>query len=78
MLAIAGFGAGAGIRRKAVVAGVASVDRVVVMGGSADLDRGLAAARASEEFRFQAREGFTVIEQGNSSGSNAPRRSRWS
>ena len=34
--------------------------------------------QSKEQFRFQAREGFTVIEQGNQIRSSAPPASRWS
>jgi hypothetical protein len=62
-LAIATFADHASIRRKAVIAAVASTIGSVVMGGTLimleDLFR-----ESKEEFRFQAREGFWVIEQG--------------
>ena len=62
-LALATRRADAGIRRKAVIAAIASAIASLVMGVSLitlqDVLR-----ESKEEFRFQAREGFTVIEQG--------------
>jgi hypothetical protein len=62
-LAIAGFGQGSSIRRKAVIATLASAVASIAMGTtlimSGDLFR-----QSREEFRYQAREGFTVVEQG--------------
>ena len=62
--AISTFGNGAPIRRKAIIAGLSSVVASLVMGAT------LVAIEdwmheSKEEFRFQAREGFTVVEQGN-------------
>ena len=63
-LAIAAFGDGKNIRRKATIAAVGSVLASLAMGGTLiaieDMFR-----ESKEEFRFQAREGFTVVEQGN-------------
>jgi hypothetical protein len=61
---ISAFGNGAPIRRKAIIAGLSSVVASLVMGAT------LVAIEdwmheSKEEFRFQAREGFTVVEQGN-------------
>ena len=61
---ISTFGNGAPIRRKAIIAGLSSVVASLVMGAT------LVAIEdwmheSKEEFRFQAREGFTVVEQGN-------------
>jgi hypothetical protein len=62
-LAIAGFGAAGRIKRRAIIAGVASLLGAVTMGGALviydDYQR-----ESKEEFRFQAREGFTVVEKG--------------
>jgi two-component system LytT family sensor kinase len=62
-LAIAGFGAGGTIRRKATVAAVASLLGAVTMGGTLILIEDYM-RESKEEFRFQAREGFTVVEKG--------------
>lgn len=63
-LAIASFGHGRALRRRAVIAAASSVVACLIMGGSLvmleDLFR-----ESKEQMRFQAREGFTVIEQGN-------------
>jgi two-component system, LytTR family, sensor kinase len=63
-LAISTFGGGAGIRRKAVIALASCMIGAIVLGSivvmSEDWMR-----ESKEEFRFQAREGFTVVEQGN-------------
>jgi hypothetical protein len=61
---ISTFGNGAPIRRKAIIAGLSSAVASLVMGAT------LVAIEdwmheSKEEFRFQAREGFTVVEQGN-------------
>ena len=62
-LAIVTIAAGANIRRKAVIAAVASTLASITMGGTLIvLDDVMRESR--EEFRFQAREGFTVVEQG--------------
>ncbi len=61
--AIAGFGAGASIRRKAGVAVVASVIASCLMATALiSIEDHLRPNR--EQFRFQAREGVTVVEQG--------------
>jgi two-component system LytT family sensor kinase len=56
--------ANATVRRKAIVGGLASAVASLTLGGlvvmSEDWMR-----ESKEEFRFQAREGFTVVEQGN-------------
>jgi hypothetical protein len=62
-LAIAGFGAGHTIGRKAVIAAVASLIGAVAMGGTLILIEDYM-RESKEEFRFQAREGFTVVEKG--------------
>ena len=61
-LAIATISAGRTIRLKAIVAGVASTIGALAMGGTLVLiDDYL--RESKEEFRFQAREGFTVVEK---------------
>ena len=64
-LAIAGFGRGSNIRRKAIVAGFASFVAAWAMGGllvaMEDQMRD-----SKEEFRYHAREGFVIVEQGHS------------
>ena len=63
-LAIASVGPGASIRRKVVVAAISATLGSVVMGGCiVALEDWL--HESKEEFKFQAREGFTVVEQGN-------------
>ena len=63
-VAISALGTGATIRRKAVVAGVSAMIGSLVMGTAfVALEDWM--HESKEEFRFQAREGFTVIEQGN-------------
>ncbi len=61
--AIATFASGATIKRKVVVAAIASAAASILMGvtliAADDMFR-----ESKEEFRFQAREGFTVVEQG--------------
>jgi signal transduction histidine kinase len=63
-LAISTLGTGETIRRKAIIAGVSSAIASVVMGGTLVLIEDWM-AESKEQFRFQAREGFTVVEQGN-------------
>jgi two-component system LytT family sensor kinase len=63
-VAIAQFAGRASIRRKAVVASIASALAAVVMGATLIVtDDWFRESR--EEFRYQAREGFTVIEKGS-------------
>jgi hypothetical protein len=62
-LAIATLGQNGSIRRKAVIAAVASTIGSVAMGGTLILLEDMF-RESKEEFRFQAREGFWVIEQG--------------
>ena len=62
-LAIAVIAGRAAIRRKAVVAAVASLIGSLVMGGTLILIQDMF-RESKEEERYQAREGFTVIEQG--------------
>ena len=63
-LAIAGFGANASIRRKVVIAGLGCALGSLILGGAVigteDWMR-----QSKEEFRYQVREGFTVVEKGN-------------
>jgi len=63
-LAIAGLGAGSVIRRKAIIAAISATVGSVVMGAAVVTAEDWM-HESKEEFRFQAREGFTVIEQGN-------------
>ena len=63
-LAIAGFGRRATIRRKSVIAATASLVASLIMGATLILiDDYL--RESKEEMRFQAREGFVLIEKGN-------------
>ena len=62
-LVIAAFGFGQTIRRKAIMAAVASLLGAVAMGGTIVLIDDYM-RESKEEFRFQAREGFTVVEKG--------------
>ena len=61
--AIAAFASGATILRKAMVATIASIAASILMGATLiaadDMFR-----ESKEEFRYQAREGFTVVERG--------------
>jgi hypothetical protein len=63
-LAIATFGRDAGIRQKAVIAACGSVAASLVMGLALILLEDVL-PQSKEQFRYQAREGFTVVEQGN-------------
>ena len=65
-LAIAAFSFRQTIRRKAIVAAVASLLGAVAMGGTLVLIDDYM-RESKEELRFQAREGFTVIEKGEQS-----------
>ena len=58
------IGARASIRRKAIIAAAASTLASIVMGGTLILIEDLF-RESREEFRFQAREGFTVVERGS-------------
>jgi signal transduction histidine kinase len=62
-LAVAAFGEGRPIRRQAVIAGAASLIGAVAMGGTLVLIDDYM-RESKEEFRFMAREGFTVVEKG--------------
>jgi len=62
-LAIGAFGAGGTIRRKATIATVASLIGAMAMGGTLIVFEDYM-RESKEEFRFQAREGFTVVEKG--------------
>ncbi|MGN6057452.1 MAG: sensor histidine kinase [Sphingomicrobium sp.] len=63
-LAISALGVNAPMRRKVVIAGACAVVGSIIM-GSAVVATEDWMHESKEEFRFQAREGFTVIEQGN-------------
>jgi two-component system, LytTR family, sensor kinase len=63
-LAIAGLGSTGTIRRKAIIAAVACTAGALVMGGVLVVIEDML-HESKEEFRFQAREGFTVVERGN-------------
>ena len=63
-LAISALGDGASIRRKAVIAGLSCALGSLVLGSTVVLTEDWT-RESKEEFRFQAREGFTVVEQGN-------------
>jgi signal transduction histidine kinase len=63
-LAIETFGHGSGIRRKAIIAASGSVVACLIMGVALILIEDWL-PQSREEFRYQAREGFWVIEQGN-------------
>jgi two-component system, LytTR family, sensor kinase len=63
-VAISTFATGSSIRRKAILAGVSSAVASVVMGGTLVMIEDMM-HESKEEFRFQAREGFTVVERGN-------------
>lgn len=62
--AITTFATGASIRRKAVIAGISSALASLTMGATLVMIEDMM-HESKEEFRFQAREGFTVVEQGN-------------
>jgi two-component system, LytTR family, sensor kinase len=62
-LAIVMFGTGATIRRKATIAAIASTIASITMGGTLILIEDMF-RESREVFRYQAREGFTVVEQG--------------
>ena len=61
--AIATFAHGAPLRRKAVIATIGSAVASLVMGGALILAQDLF-RESREQLRYQAREGFTVIEKG--------------
>jgi len=63
-LAISGLGGPTNIRRKAVIAGVSAAIGSLALGGLVVITEDWM-RESKEEFRFQAREGFTVVEQGN-------------
>jgi len=63
-LAITALGTRTSIRRKAVIAGLTCAVGSLVLGSTVVLTEDWT-RQSKEEFRFQAREGFTVVEQGN-------------
>jgi hypothetical protein len=63
-LVIATFGERANIRRRAAIAAIGSTLASVAMGASLVITEDML-PQNKEQFRFQAREGFTVVEQGN-------------
>jgi hypothetical protein len=63
-LAIASLGQGAGIRRRAIIAATGSVIASLVMGVALMLLEDVL-PQSKEQFRYHAREGFTLVEQGN-------------
>ena len=63
-LAIAGFSTGHTIRRKAIVAAISCALASVILGSSMVMTEDWM-RESKEEYRYQAREGFIVIEQGN-------------
>lgn len=60
---IAHFGHGLPLRRKAIIAAAASTVGSLLMGGTLIFTQGLM-RESREQHRYQAREGFTVIEKG--------------
>lgn len=63
-VAIAAFGTGSSIRSKAVVAGIGCVLASAILGGTVVMTAPWM-RESKEQSRYQAREGFTVVEQGN-------------
>ena len=63
-VAIATFGQGSSIGRKTVIAAIGATVASLMMGGALITLEDMM-HESKEEFRFQAREGFWVIEQGN-------------
>lgn len=63
-VSIAAFTIGATVRRKVVVAAISCVMGSVILGGAVVATEDWM-RESKEEFRFQAREGFTVVEKGN-------------
>jgi hypothetical protein len=61
--AIAGAGGRATLRRKIIIAALASLVGAVAMSGTLSLLEGK--VKSKEEFRYQAREGFVVVEKDN-------------
>lgn len=62
-IVVAGIGGRANLRRKIVIAALASLVGAVAMAGTLSLFEDKISSH--EEFRYQAREGFVVIEKGN-------------
>ena len=60
---IVAFGGDGSIRRKAVIAGIGSFLAAVTMGGLLILTEDMM-RESKEEFRYQAREGFVLVEKG--------------
>ena len=71
------FANGSTIRRKAIIAGVSCGDRLGRHGRPVVMIEDWM-HESKEEFRFQAREGFTVVEQGNQIKIERTARNRWS
>lgn len=63
-LAIAGLGTGKTIRRKVVIAAISCAFASVVLGSTMVMTEDWM-RESKEQFRYQAREGFIVVEQGN-------------
>lgn len=63
-VAIAGLTTGATVRRKVIVAAISCAVGSLILGAAVVATEDWV-RESKEEFRFQAREGFTVIEQGN-------------
>ncbi|HVM23375.1 MAG TPA: histidine kinase [Sphingomicrobium sp.] len=63
-LVIARFGMAGNIRRNAIVAAISCIIASLAMGGTVTSLEGVM-RESKEEFRFQAREGVTVVEKGN-------------
>jgi signal transduction histidine kinase len=61
--AIAGLGSRASLRRKTIIAALASLIGAVAMSGTLSVLEGK--VKSKEEFRYQAREGFVVVEKDN-------------
>lgn len=63
-LSIMTLGQHSNLRRRAIIAAISSAVASLVMGAALVLTEDLL-PQSKEQFRFQAREGFTVVEQGN-------------
>ena len=62
--AIATFAAGRSIRRKAIVAGIASIAASAVMSGTLMALEDMM-KESKEQYRYQAREGFVIVQEGH-------------